>query len=426
VLGAYLGVLELSERKSPLQTLQTRRILERVYQVKLLLENLPWGEADAYLERATACHSGYQVTVQPISRSSEVPAEIAARVATALNVSEEKLLISPAALQRSDFSYAECRGAEMEFPVSALVLSVQLASGEWLNAEIHAHESHWNEKLGWLWRATLALIVTGVIAHLLIRRVTRPLERLAHAARRFGASFEQVRVPESGPIDARVAIASFNRMQERVAQEFERRRITLASIAHDVRSPLTAIRMKAELVQDDSLRRNLVTSIERMSVLVEKSLEFLKEESNEEAFEAVDLVALVESECSEFSDAGSEVEFDGSGQLICRCRHHAVARAVRNLIENAIRYASSARVDCESDRDSVCITVEDPGPGIPNDKLKVAQEPFYRVSAAREDGGFGLGLAIVKSVADGHGGTLELRNTGAGFRATLRLPREPR
>jgi signal transduction histidine kinase len=230
---------------------------------------------------------------------------------------------------------------------------------------------------------------------------------------------------EDGPIDLRRAIRSFNAMQRQVAGEMARRTSTLAAISHDVRTPLTALRVKAEMVDDPDVRASLIASIERMERITASALEYLKGESRGEPLRAVDLSALLESECAEFEELGHDVSFVGEHGVQSVCRSEALARAVRNLINNAIKYGKSARVSLRVESSFLEIAVADEGPGIPEDERRRAIEPFERLSTAREtdSGGFGLGLAIVRAIAEGHEGSLALtKNEPHGLVATIRLP----
>jgi signal transduction histidine kinase len=305
------------------------------------------------------------------------------------------------------------------------VISVQLQSGRWLNAEVHPHEWHFRQKLDWLLKVGAAFVFVGAVALFFIRRIGRPLNQLTAAARSFADGMQVNELAEDGPIDLRRAIRSFNAMQRQVAGEMARRTSTLAAISHDVRTPLTALRVKAEMVEDPDMRTSLIASVERMERITASALEYLKGESRGEPLRAVDLSALLESECAEFEELGHDVSFIGEHGVQGTCRPEALARAVRNLIDNAIKYGASARVSLRVESGFMEIAVADEGPGIPEDERRRAIEPFERLSTAREtdSGGFGLGLAIVRAIAEGHEGAFALtKNEPRGLIATIRLP----
>ena len=180
------------------------------------------------------------------------------------------------------------------------------------------------------------------------------------------------------------------------------------------------------MVDDDETRRDLVASIDKIDKVIASGLEYLQGESRTEPLREVDLSTLLASECSDFDESGQNARFVGEKGVRFNCRPDALARAVRNLIENANKYGDGAVVDLRSGEQYVDITVLDTGPGIPADKIDEALEPFRRLSMARESqqGGFGLGLAIVDAVTKGHDGQLLLEaNNPSGLAATIRLPR---
>ena len=240
--------------------------------------------------------------------------------------------------------------------MDGIVISVQLQSGRWLNAEVHPHEWHFRQKLDWLLKVSAAFVFVGAVALFFIRRIGRPLNQLTAAARSFADGMQATEVAEDGPIDLRRAIRSFNAMQRQVAGEMARRTSTLAAISHDVRTPLTALRVKAEMVDDPDVRASLIASIERMERITASALEYLKGESRGEPLRAVDLSALLESECAEFEELGHDVSFVGEHGVQRTCRPEALARAVRNLIDNAIKYGGecaclfAGRVELHRDR----------------------------------------------------------------------------
>jgi signal transduction histidine kinase len=261
------------------------------------------------------------------------------------------------------------------------------------------------------------------------RECARQLNKLTAAAHRFGRGLEISEVAEGGPPDLRRAIGAFNAMQQQVTREIARRTYTLAAISHDVRTPLTALRIKTELIADDVARRDLIASIAAMERITASALEFLRGEYRTEPLRSVDLGALIESECSDFEAAGARVTFTWDSSIHWVCRPDALACALRNLIDNAVKYAGSAEVALRTGPAFAAISVADHGPGIPENSRAIALEPFERLSLARSSdrGGFGLGLASARAIAEGHGGELVLdANQPTGLIATIRLPMIPR
>jgi signal transduction histidine kinase len=426
-LFGVMIVLELIEHDTPIETAAGGRTLERLRSLVPVLQRIDADNLGDVVGLASSCHAGYSVTDSPYPTiaSNADTSRLESSLGRELSLDPQRLKAGHARLTREDFSYRRCGPWEIQLPMDGIVISVRLRSGRWLNAEVHPHEWHFRQKLDWLLKVSAAFVFVGAVALFFIRRIGRPLNQLTAATRSFADGMQANELAEDGPIDLRRAIRSFNAMQRQVAGEMARRTSTLAAISHDVRTPLTALRVKAEMVDDPDVRASLIASIERMERITASALEYLKGESRGEPLRAVDLSALLESECAEFEELGHDVSFVGEYGVQATCRPEALARAVRNLIDNAIKYGKSARVSLRAESSFLEIAVADEGPGIPEDERRRAIEPFERLSTAREtdSGGFGLGLAIVRAIAEGHEGSLALtKNEPHGLVATIRLP----
>jgi len=430
VLFATMAVLELVEHDTAVETAGSSRTVDRLKELIPVLDQMDRSNVQHVVRLASSCHAGFSVTDAPFRTQRRTPetSRLESLITRELPA-DRQLRAAHAHLTRDDFAYRKCGPWEIDLPIDGIVISLQLRSGQWLNAEVHPHESHFPQKLEWLLRVGAAFLFVGAVALILIRRLSRPLNRLTAAARHFAEGMKATDVEEDGPIDLRRAIRAFNAMQRQVADEVSRRSGTLAAISHDVRTPLTALRLKAEMVEDAAVRDDLIASIERMERITASALEFLKGESRAEPMRRVDLSALLDSECSEFSELGHDVAFEGERGIQHLCRPDALARATRNLIDNAVKYGTDARVSLRLDAAHVDIVVSDKGPGIPADQMKLATEPFERLSKARvgEQSGFGLGLAVSKAIAEGHDGELILaKNEPSGLIVTIRMPRSAR
>lgn len=429
VLFATMIVLELVEHDTAMETAGSTRTVERLETLTPVLDRIDGANVQDVIRLASSCHAGYSISDAPFrtQRRTAETNRLEVRIARELSA-DRQVQAGHARLTRDDFAYRRCGAWEIDLPMDGIVISVRLRSGKWLNAEVHPHESHFPQKIEWLLRVGAAFLFVGAVALILIRRLSRPLNQLTEAAGRFAAGMQATDVEEDGPIDLRRAIRAFNAMQRQVAGEVARRTGTLAALSHDVRTPLTALRLKVEMIEDTAVRNDLIASIERMERITASALEFLKGESRAEPMRRVDLSALLESECSEFAELGHDVVFEGAQGVQQSCRQDALARAARNLIDNAVKYAKGARVSLRAGPDCIDIVVKDDGPGIPVEQMKLATEPFERLSKAREgdQGGFGLGLAVCKAVAEGHDGALILApNEPHGLIVTIRLPRRP-
>jgi signal transduction histidine kinase len=218
-------------------------------------------------------------------------------------------------------------------------------------------------------------------------------------------------------------------MQERLRRFIDDRTLMVAAMSHDLKTPLTRLRLRAELNRDELQQRKMLADIEEMTAMVEATLTFVRDDAKREATLLVDLGALVESVCENAIDAGGSVEISASHGVHVICRPVAISRAVANLIDNAIKYGGCARVTLESAGERALITIDDDGPGIPEDQRENVFAPFYRLESSRnrDTGGVGLGLAVARTTVREHGGdvTLAAADSG-GLRVRLELPAEAR
>jgi signal transduction histidine kinase len=274
--------------------------------------------------------------------------------------------------------------------------------------------------------AAVAIVVTSLAAGLVARRVASPLSKLAGAAAVAARGGTAPRVPEEGPEDVRRAATAFNAMTDQVTRTMESQRQLLSAVGHDLRTPITAMRINTEFVDDADTRERLEKNIEELQELTEAVLSAAKGVGWEE-MRKIDLAALVESVCSDLEDMGKAVVWETHAAAPLCCRPNEVRRAIRNLIENALAYGHKAEVHLNDLPGAYEIVVEDEGPGIADADRNRVFEPFVRLEASRsnETGGSGLGLTLVKAIAEGHGGSVRLENrVQGGLRACLCLPHD--
>jgi signal transduction histidine kinase len=301
---------------------------------------------------------------------------------------------------------------------------VQLANGKWLSLEVDRRLEPPSLAL-LLIPAITTLLVFGSALLVVIRNITRPIKSLAKAAEAFGRGEEVAPVEADGPAEIREATAAFNNMRERLTRFVLDRTRMLASVGHDLRTPVTTMRLRAEFIEDDETREHMLASLEEMSHMVEAALAFAREEAITEPTRMVDLTALVQTVCADQADIGRPVSFQENGRLLYRCRPNSLKRAVRNLVENAVIHGKSAEVSLGRSAGEVSVIIEDHGPGIADADLAKVFMPFVRLDEARgeDTGGIGLGLAIARSIVRGHGGDIRIGNRrGGGLRATIQLP----
>ncbi|MBN9553273.1 MAG: HAMP domain-containing protein [Alphaproteobacteria bacterium] len=273
--------------------------------------------------------------------------------------------------------------------------------------------------------ATVATLVTSAGAALVARRVVRPLSDLTAAASLVARGGSAPRVAENGPDDVRNAAIAFNHMTEKVTRTLESQRHLLSAVGHDLRTPITAMRINLEFVEEEELRERLQQNLDELQALTEQVLAAARG-AGAEGKRNVDLSALVESLCADLDDLGEPVTYQTHSPAPVSCRPNEIRRAVRNLVENAVAYGARADVQIATSGDGYDIVIEDEGPGIPEDEHIRVFEPFVRLESSRNaaTGGTGLGLTLAKAIAEGHGGAIMLENRrNGGLRARMHLPR---
>ena len=311
-------------------------------------------------------------------------------------------------------------------PYDHLYVSARLEDGQWLNfaGAIPRSEDLWPGMAG-AYILSVALGV-GVLTMWLVARVTAPLSTFALAADRLGKNIRAEPLPETGPTEVVQASRAFNEMQERLRRLVENRTQMLAAISHDLRTPVTLLRLRGELMADEVEREKVLDTLDEMESMIASVLEFAKETFHDEPQRHVDLSALVASICDDMADAGAKIEFDPPDQVLVACRRIALKRALMNVIDNAVKYGNVALVGIENRPDAAEIIIDDDGPGVPQQELDQIFMPFYRADRARTPGkgGVGLGLSIAQAIIHGHGGTIRSQNRPkGGLRVRVSLPR---
>ncbi len=314
-----------------------------------------------------------------------------------------------------------------------LAVAIQLQDGSWLQTRALAPIT-----APLAARQTLIfLLVSGVLVLMVViwrlRKITRPLNQLTLAADALGRGQKVDPLEVQGPEDIQATITAFNHMNERLDRFVSERTRMLAALSHDLRTPITIMRLRLEMMTGGEERDKLLASLDEMQQMSEATLAFIRESGDNEETRCVDLVALVSSLCEDLVDLGASITLKGDvfedqrrESIAFACRPVSLKRALRNLIENAINYGQSATVGLEESSETLLIRIQDQGPGIPDAEMEKVFEPFYRLEASRsrETGGIGLGLSISRQIITNHGGDLRLQNTPEGLLAELTLPRK--
>lgn len=280
----------------------------------------------------------------------------------------------------------------------------------------------------WRFPASLALFVAliALVCWLAVRLALRPLQRMATAAETFGRDIHRPPLDTSGPTEVGQAAQAFNVMQDRVREAMAERTRILAAVTHDLKTPLTRMRLRLEACADSGLREKLGGDLDAMQGLVNEGLELARSLDTSETAARVDIGALLASIADDAADAGQAVTYEGPTGVLAECRPNSLRRAIENLVDNALKYGGGqAIVRLDTAEGRPCLRILDDGPGIPDDKLDEVLRPFVRLEASRsrESGGTGLGLAIAANLVAAQGGRLILSNRPeGGLEARIELP----
>ena len=240
--------------------------------------------------------------------------------------------------------------------------------------------------------------------------LTGPLRGFASAAENFDPNGEIAMVPERGPQEVRVAARALNQMRERIKVLIDDRTRMLAAVSHDLRTPITRLRLQCEFIDDESTRAKMLGELAHMESMVESVLHFLRNSQTGRQAVALDLATSLQAICDQFADTGRKVGYDGPDHVVIRAHPEELHRALTNLIDNAVRHGGKADVKLTLTRPTVTIAIEDDGPGIPDARKQAMFEPFVRGDTARgmnDKTGFGLGLSIARAVIEAHRGSLD-------------------
>ncbi len=437
-------VFILNDQKSRMKSEWLHNIFTRVATVRDVIELTP-GELHSKILRTSSTWAlKFSIDSEPLSRSNEETQSEAVQqeltkvfgdragevdITILMSSTEEPYLeaifeglwrdinrtLSP---ERSHVPAAPAR------PTYANV-SVPLKSGLWLNVNVTPRGGGPHASPLLVQFATMAAIsAVGIL--LVLGRLTQPLKELAQAAAALGRGELTAKLEEKGPREVLDTIRAFNDMQERLSRFVLDRTKMLAALGHDLRTPITTLRLRAEFIEDEEVRQKILQTLDEMFEMAEATLSFAREEAAQEKTRLVDVGALISTVCDDLTDTGFPVECADTGSFTIRCRPSGLKRAFRNILENAVAYGLRARVFIEHRRGGdVAVSIDDDGPGIPCHDMERVFSPFVRLENSRnaDTGGVGLGLAIARSIVRNHGGDITLQNRPeGGLRVTITLP----
>lgn len=311
-----------------------------------------------------------------------------------------------------------------------IIAAIGRTDGTWLTARLLAPRTE-RAMLTTLILQTLFIyiVLVGAVA-LILRRIARPLKALTAQVEGFARSRRAAgQLAPEGPDDIRRLIVAHNAMERRVGALLDEKDVMLGAIGHDLKTPLAALRVRIEAVEDDTERGRMAGTIEDINRSLDDILSLARVGRPSDPLEQTELSALVADVVGEYEDMGEDVTLGDAERIVMPLRATWLRRALRNLVSNALRYGTRARVTLRREGGEAVLTVEDDGPGIPEQDIARMLEPFTRLEASRNSatGGAGLGLTLARAIADQHGGSLVLANRQEGGKtrgltATLRLP----
>tara|TARA_R110000868_G_scaffold107438_1_gene293987 strand:+ start:9119 stop:10501 length:1383 start_codon:yes stop_codon:yes gene_type:complete len=416
-----------TDRRSAINLVGGEHISERMITLARLIEGAPPEERNRLAKLASEKVLSVSLASEPNvsnalpeSQEEQILSSVFADHLSARGVREFRLRYRDAP--------AEKGGAVSDFVDGShklMQVSLRLDGGGWLNcsALIKTTSSIWS--LRFLLSLGVMTVAVIAVSGLAVYHINGPLRTFAGAARRLGTNINAPPLPVKGPLELRAAITAFNDMQERLKRLISDRRQMLAAVSHDLRTPITLLRLRTEFVENDSEREKMLATLTDMEQMVESILRFVRDDAAHEEVQSVDLVALINAICDDISDLGGKAAFSGPDKLVYPCRPIVFKRALTNLIENAVKFGGSASVRLRDTGENIQISVEDEGPGMPESQLEAVFDPFYRIesSRSRDTGGVGLGLSVARSIVDAHGGQIVLANrpTG-GLQVMVELP----
>jgi signal transduction histidine kinase len=433
---AQLGsmAINLFDRGSSVYQLAARQITARVGQTARILNRLPAAERHKVLEEVSGPHLRVTLAATPIAvasgfsehdsyekqLSAALQAQIGARWPVRVDVNPQPRSAGPLDLWMARHFYFL-----LPQPFS-IVVQVGLDDGSFAVFDVNVPQEPLSRLESLAPQLLLLVLVCFALAALLVRMTTRSLDRLARAADAIGQDPASAPLAQTGPSEVRRVIAAFNRMQERVRRYLTERSRLLGAISHDLKTPITRLRLRAEMLPDAEVRAKMLRDLDEMQTMVGATLDFFASVGKDTQRQPVDVGALIESVCEDRREAGQALRVSGAALAPYGADPQALRRCLENLIENAVRYGASAEIEIADSAERLRISIRDRGPGIPEAELERVFEPFYRLDDSRnlDSGGTGLGLSIARNIARWHGGEVTLRNCGSsGLVAELALPR---
>jgi signal transduction histidine kinase len=408
---ALTFALVMAERGLATREMMVSYLASDIASSVAVLERLPADERAQWLTRLSRRH--YRLSLDAAASAAPASSALAQSVARELS----------RALGPRELQVVEGRSSR-----SALRVLLPLAGGVPLVVELDEPRLRISP---WAWGAlALQLALLAGLSIWAVRTATKPLQTLADAADLMQPHEPAAPLAEDGPSEVTRAAAAFNRMQQRIDAHLRERLHILAAVSHDLQTPITRMRLRADLLDDTALRDKLHADLAQMQSMVEEGIAYARSaHAAQEPLQRTDLQALVQSIVLDYTDAGRPVQLIDAPPLLAETRPHALRRLVGNLVDNALKFAGSAELQLSpgeaGEAGAWAVQVLDRGPGIPTDQIDAVLQPFVRLedSRHRSSGGTGLGLAIANQLAHGLGGNLTLAaREGGGLAVRFDAP----
>lgn len=404
-----------------------------------IIEAMPPGERDALIAKLSNEEFRLSTIEPPAKDNAELDSRRNAIELLFKNVLKQELgkelhtHVLKVDLQKEDGADGEALTLFKEqYPSGHFLVQLELSDGTWLQADMHEGQAGMDmspltalyDYLMRIYVLRIAIII--LIALFVVRLVMQPLRNLARAAEQLGENIHSAPLAVEGPREVRQAAQAFNAMQARLIDNMAERTRFLAAVSHDLRSPITRLKLRTEMLSEPELQQKFRKDLDEMEAMVTATLHFVRHIDIDENRHNVDINTLLDSLKIDAEEVGAKVSISGKAEPISAYAR-SLRRALQNLLENAIRYGDEARIEVRDSEHSLRILIRDRGPGIPEELLASVLQPFVRVEESRNSssGGFGLGLSIAHTVALAHNGSLVLRNhPDGGLEAELMLPRK--
>lgn len=424
VLAAWLFT---DERGAAIRAAQQAETTDRAVALAEALSQTSAATRDAILAASSSPSVQFEYSTDPLVLENAQETNALAGTLPE-GARREEYALSPHGDERADppapVSWIHKRMLRAGVAPSEMRLSLPLAQGGWLNASARFQRPDLQLPPVLVGTALLSLMLILGALWFGLRRITGPLRRLAEAAEGFGLDRDPPKMPKGGPLEVQALSDALARMHDRLSRMIADRTHMLAALGHDLRSPITALRLRAEMVDDDETRERMAATLDEMQDMVEATLAYARGVSTDQPTEPVDLSAMLREIAADLSESGPDLSVKAE-PIILPVRNVAMRRAFRNLLGNAQRYGDGTQVVLSVGDRGIVIDIDDNGPGIPEEDLERVFDPFVRLEQSRslDTGGTGLGLPIARSILRAHGGDVVLMNRAeGGLRARVTLP----